>query len=242
MSKRALIIGVNHPQNDPTFAPLRSAERDAHDLASALHDCGFAVQSLIGPQATVDAIRKAVAELRRKADSESDLFIAFSGHGAWIPVEGHPDGATFLVSADYDSEIATGDHNYYLSLYWWYTQLLVWDKPRSVVLVLDCCFAGNVAQAAERRSIGDAIEQHFRGVNVPTGRLRAYLAASRPGEKAYEDDRGGWLTQTVVACLRDKDPSGDGLLTVPVLIDAVKRQHSAHFHPFAEYRGDYLDC
>jgi tetratricopeptide (TPR) repeat protein len=240
MSKRALIIGVNRPQNDPTFAPLRSAEPDAHDLASALHDCGFAVQSLIGLQATTAAIREAVARLRRQADSESDLFIAFSGHGAWIPpVAGHPDGTTFLVSADYESEIATGDPNYYLSLDWWYTQLLAWDKPRSVVLVLDCCFAGNVAQAAERRSIGDAIEQHFRGVNVPTGRLRAYLAATVPGEKAYEDDRGGWLTQRVVACLRDKDCSADGMLTVPVLIDAVKKQHSAHFHPFAEYRGDY---
>jgi tetratricopeptide (TPR) repeat protein len=239
MSKRALIIGVNHPQNYPLFAPLRSAERDANDLASALHDCGFQVQSLIGLQATTAAIREAVARLRRQADSESDLFIAFSGHGAWIPVEGHPDGATFLVSADYDSETATGDPNYYLSLDWWYTQLLAWDKPRSVVLVLDCCFAGNVAQAAERRSIGDAIEQHFRGVTVPTGRLRAYLAATRPGEKAYEDDRGGWLTQRVVACLSDKDCSTDGMLTVPVLIDAVKKQHSAHFHPFAEYRGDY---
>jgi len=239
MSKRALIIGVNRPQNDPTFAPLRSAERDANDLASALHDCGFAVQSLIGQQATTAAIRKAVAGLRQQADSESDLFIAFSGHGAWISVEGRPGGATFLVSADYESETATSDPNYYLSLDWWYTQLLAWDKPRSVVLVLDCCFAGNVAQAAERRSIGDAIEQHFRGVNVPTERLRAYLAATVPGEKAYEDDRGGRLTQTVVACLRDKDRSGDGLLTVPVLIDAVKKQHSAHFHPFAEYRGDY---
>ena len=116
---------------------------------------------------------------------------------------------------------------YYLSLDWWYTQLLAWDKPRSVVLVLDCCFAGNVAQAAERRSIGDAIEQHFRGVTVSTGRLRAYLAATVPGEKAYEDDRGGWLRQRVVACLRDKDCSTDGMLTVPVLIDAVKKQHSA---------------
>jgi tetratricopeptide (TPR) repeat protein len=240
MSKRALIIGVNRPQNDPTFAPLRSAERDANDLASALHDCGFQVQSLIGPQATTAAIREAVARLRRQADSESDLFIAFSGHGAWIPpVAGHPDGTTFLVSADYESEIATGDPNYYLSLDWWYTQLLAWDKPRSVVLALDCCFAGNVAHAAERRSIGDAIEQHFRGVTVSTGRLRAYLAATVPGEKAYEDDRGGWLTQRVVACLSDKDCSTDGMLTVPVLIDAVKKQHSAHFHPFAEYRGDY---
>jgi hypothetical protein len=198
------------------------------------------VQSLIGLQATTAAIREAVARLRRQADSESDLFIAFSGHGAWIPpVAGHPDGTTFLVSADYESEIATGDPNYYLSLDWWYTQLLAWDKPRSVVLVLDCCFAGNVAHAAERRSIGDAIEQHFRGVTVPTGRLRAYLAATVPGEKAYEDDRGGWLTQRVVACLSDKDCSTDGMLTVPVLIDAVKKQHSAHFHPFAEYRGDY---
>ena len=239
MTKRALIIGVNRSENDPTFVALRSAERDANDLASALHDCGFAVQSLIGQQATTAAIREAVARLRRQAGSESDLFIAFSGHGAWIPVAGHPDGTTFLVSADYESEIATDDPNYYLSLDWWYTQLLAWDKPRSVVLLLDCCFAGNVAHAAERRSIGDAIEQHFRGVNVPTERLRAYLAATVPGEKAYEDDRGGRLTQTVVACLRDKDRSGDGLLTVPVLIDAVKKQHSAHFHPFAEYRGDY---
>ena len=243
MSKRALIIGVNRPQNDPTFAPLRSAERDANDLASALHDCGFAVQSLIGQQATTDAIRKAVARLRRQADSESDLFIAFSGHGAWIPpVAGHPDGTTFLVSADYESEIATGDPNYYLSLDWWYTQLLAWDKPRSVVLALDCCFAGNVAQAAERRSIGDAIEQHFRGVTVPTGRLRAYLAATVPGEKAYEDDRGGLLTQAVVACLRDKDGQGDGLVTVPALIDAVKKHAALHpdrSHPFTEYKGDY---
>ena len=239
MSKRALIIGVNHPQNDPLFAPLRSAERDANDLASALRDCGFEVQSLIGSEATTAAIREAVAGLRRQANGESDLFIAFSGHGSWIPVTGYPDGVTFLVSADYESETATSDPNYYLSLDWWYTQLLAWDKPRSVVLVLDCCFAGNVAQAAERRSIGDAIEQHFRGVTVPTGRLRAYLAATVPGEKAYEDDRGGWLTQRVVACLRDKDCSADGMLTVPVLIDAVKKQHSAHFHPFAEYRGDY---
>ena len=243
MSKRALIIGVNRPQKDPTFAPLRSAERDANDLASALHDCGFQVQSLIGQQATTAAIREAVARLRRQADSESDLFIAFSGHGAWIPpVAGHPDGTTFLVSADYESEIATGDPNYYLSLDWWYTQLLAWDKPRSVVLALDCCFAGNVAQAAERRSIGDAIEQHFRGVTVPTGRLRAYLAATVPGEKAYEDDRGGLLTQAVVACLRDKDGQGDGLVTVPALIDAVKKHAALHpdrSHPFTEYKGDY---
>jgi Caspase domain. len=170
MTKRALVIGVNQPERDSTFTALRSAERDAEALASALRDCGFEVQSLIGSEATTAAIRKAVAGLRRQANGESDLFIAFSGHGAWIPVEGHPDGATFLVSADYESETATSDPNYYLSLDWWYTQLLAWDKPRSVVLVLDCCFAGNVAQAAERRSIGDAIEQHFRGVNVPTGR------------------------------------------------------------------------
>jgi hypothetical protein len=52
MSKRALIIGVNRPQNDPTFAPLRSAERDANDLASALHDCGFA--GAIADRATGD--------------------------------------------------------------------------------------------------------------------------------------------------------------------------------------------
>jgi hypothetical protein len=157
-------------------------------------------------------------------------------------VDCHPDGTTFLVSADYESEIATGDPNYYLSLDWWYTQLLAWDKPRSVVLALDCCFAGNVAQAAERRSIGDAIEQHFRGVTVPTGRLRAYLAATVPGEKAYEDDRGGLLTQAVVACLRDKDGQGDGLVTVPALIDAVKKHAALHpdrSHPFTEYKGDY---
>jgi tetratricopeptide (TPR) repeat protein len=239
MSKRALIIGVNHPQNDPLFAPLRSAERDANDLASALHDCGFAVQSLIGQQATTAAIREAIAELREQVDDKSDLFIAFCGHGAWIPVDGHPDGATFLVSADYLTQRAKKTPKHYLSLDWWYEELLDWNEPRSVVLLLDCCFAGNVARAAARHAIDTAIVQRFRGVTVLTGRLRAYLAATVPGEKAYEDDRGGWLTQTVVACLRDKDRSGDGLLTVPVLIDAVKKQHSAHFHPFAEYRGDY---
>jgi Caspase domain. len=239
MSKRALIIGVNHPKNDPLFAPLRSAEPDAHDLASALHDCGFAVQSLIGQQATTAAIRDAIAELREQVDDKSDLFIAFCGHGAWIPVDGHPDGATFLVSADYLTQRAKKTPKHYLSLDWWYEELLDWNEPRSVVLLLDCCFAGNVARAAARHAIDTAIVQRFRGVTIPTGRLRAYLAATISGEKAYEDDRGGWLTQRVVACLSDKDCSTDGMLTVPVLIDAVKKQHSAHFHPFAEYRGDY---
>jgi hypothetical protein len=239
MSKRALIIGVNRPRNDPTFAPLRSAERDANDLASALHDCGFQVQSLIGRQATTAAIREAIAELREQVDDKSDLFIAFCGHGAWIPVDGHPDGATFLVSADYLTQRAKKNPKHYLSLDWWYEELLDWNEPRSVVLLLDCCFAGNVARAAARHAIDTAIVQRFRGVTIPTGRLRAYLAATISDEKAYEDDRGGLLTQAVVACLRDKDRSGDGLLTVPVLIDAVKKQHSAHFHPFAEYRGDY---
>jgi tetratricopeptide (TPR) repeat protein len=242
MSKRALIIGVNRPQNDPTFAPLRSAERDANDLASALHDCGFQVQSLIGPQATTAAIREAIAELREQVDDKSDLFIAFCGHGAWIPVDGHPDGATFLVSADYLTQRAKKNPKHYLSLDWWYEELLDWNEPRSVALVLDCCFAGNVARAAARHAIDTAIVQRFRGVNVPTGRLRAYLAATISDEKAYEDDRGGLLTQTVVACLRDADGYGDGLLTVSALIDMVKKQGDRHpdrFHPFAEYRGDY---
>jgi tetratricopeptide (TPR) repeat protein len=242
MSKRALIIGVNRPQNDPTFAPLRSAERDANDLASALHDCGFQVQSLIGPQATTAAIRDAIAELREQVDDKSDLFIAFCGHGAWIPVDGHPDGATFLVSADYLTQRAKKNPKHYLSLDWWYEELLDWNEPRSVVLVLDCCFAGNVARAAARHAIDTAIVQRFRGVTIPTGRLRAYLAATISDEKAYEDDRGGLLTQTVVACLRDADGYGDGLLTVSALIDMVKKQGDRHpdrFHPFAEYRGDY---
>jgi tetratricopeptide (TPR) repeat protein len=242
MSKRALIIGVNRPQNDPTFAPLRSAERDANDLASALHDCGFQVQSLIGPQATTAAIRDAIAELREQVDDKSDLFIAFCGHGAWIPVDGHPDGATFLVSADYLTQRAKKNPKHYLSLDWWYEELLDWNEPRSVALVLDCCFAGNVARAAARHAIDTAIVQRFRGVTIPTGRLRAYLAATISDEKAYEDDRGGLLTQTVVACLRDADGYGDGLLTVSALIDMVKKQGDRHpdrFHPFAEYRGDY---
>jgi hypothetical protein len=55
-------------------------------------------------------------------------------------------------------------------------------------------------------AIGDAIVQRFRGVTIPTGRLRAYLAATISDEKAYEDDRGGLLTQTVVACLRNTGP------------------------------------
>jgi tetratricopeptide (TPR) repeat protein len=242
MSKRALIIGVNRPQNDPTFAPLRSAERDANDLASALHDCGFQVQSLIGRQATTAAIREAIAELREQVDDKSDLFIAFCGHGAWIPVDGHPDGATFLVSADYLTQRAKKTPKHYLSLDWWYEELLDWNEPRSVVLLLDCCFAGNVARAAARHAIDTAIVQRFRGVTIPTGRLRAYLAATISDEKAYEDDRGGLLTQTVVACLRDADGYGDGLLTVSALIDMVKKQGDRHpdrFHPFAEYRGDY---
>lgn len=178
MSPRALIIGVNQPKADATFAPLRSAERDANDLASELRRCGFAVEALIGDQATVAAIRDAVARIREEATADSDLLIAFCGHGAWLPKPGNPDGITFLVSADYRTQRAEKNPHYYLSLSWWHEQFLDWDDPRSVLLILDCCFAGNIARDAERTSIDEALKQRFQGVKVPTGRLRAYLAAT----------------------------------------------------------------
>lgn len=190
MSPRALIIGVNQPKADSNFAPLRSAERDANDLASALHDCGFEVDVITGERATTEAVRRAIANLRIQTSDTSDFIIAFCGHGLWLPVDDQPDGVTFLVCADFETEVAKSDLTYYPSLDWLYRQTLAWEKPRSVLLILDCCFAGNIARDAARIPIDEALKQRFEGVKVPTGRLRAYLAATIPDAKAYETDQG----------------------------------------------------
>ena len=76
--RRALLVGINGYGESSGLVPLRFAEADAAAIGSELRSrCAFETQTLLGPEATRDAIEKA---LLTAGQGETFLFF-FAGHG-----------------------------------------------------------------------------------------------------------------------------------------------------------------
>ncbi|WP_298815482.1 AAA family ATPase, partial [uncultured Chloroflexus sp.] len=233
--KRALIIGVNHASNESHLAPLRSAESDARRLAAALEEpaCGFEVTLLLGEQATATAARDTIVEWISQVETKPlDLLIAFCGHG--LPVQ-CDDGSneTFLVTADFRQAHAARDRHRFLSLRWLYEQVYAARAPRSALLMLDCCYAGDIATVPGERHVIDlfaVIEQYRQRDRAPvfTDRYRAILAATSPGQPARETESGGWMTSLMLPWLRGEQMTDTGELTGEALGEAIKSADAPH--------------
>ncbi|MDY7080543.1 MAG: caspase family protein [Chloroflexota bacterium] len=82
----ALLIGVGD-YTHPRFASLPATVSDAHAIATVLTDptlCGYPpanVHTITGPDATAASIRTALESLARSTNSQSTVFLYFSGHG-----------------------------------------------------------------------------------------------------------------------------------------------------------------
>ncbi|OAN43807.1 hypothetical protein A6A03_17725 [Chloroflexus islandicus] len=245
--RHALIIGVDRAA-DPHLAPLASAERDASALAAALEApaCGFTVTLLLGPEATAQRIRREITALRKQAKQHPlDIIVAFCGHGVPVALDGGGN-ETFLATHDFTTDDAALDATAFLSLRWLYRQVYEAPEPRSAVLILDHCYAGNIRDAGNDRLMIDlraAIEQYRaeqRSTPVPRDRLRAIFPATRPGERAGETDTGGLLTQAILTVLSDKTPVADGHVTINQLADYLKETFKKQRQqPYTLIEGNY---
>lgn len=245
--RHALIIGVDRAA-DPHLAPLTSAERDARALAAALEApaCGFAVTLLLGPEATAQRIRREITSLRRQAKQHTlDIIVAFCGHGVPVALDGGGN-ETFLATHDFTTDDAALDDADFLSLRLLYRLVYKATEPRSAVLILDHCYAGNIRDAGNDRLMIDlraAIEQYRaeqRPTPVPRDRLRAIISATRPGERAGETDTGGLLTQAILTVLSDKTPVADGHVTINQLDHYLKETFQKQSQqPYTLIEGNY---
>ncbi|QIN78343.1 caspase family protein [Rubrobacter marinus] len=186
--KRALLVGIDHY---PTVGSLSGCVADATALVEVLrtHADGspnFATDLMIGEagaeDVSRDALRDALTRLFNNA-KDTDLLFYFAGHG----------GQT-LWGADLVTQDATSNS---LGVSMNDLMTLANDSPaRSVTLVLDCCFAGDLGNTPGLQS--SAVSDPFRLNKALLRENVTVLAASRPTETSAEVAGHGAFTRMVL--------------------------------------------
>ncbi|MEH2282177.1 MAG: pentapeptide repeat-containing protein [Nostoc sp.] len=223
MSRDALVVGIN------TYDRLKSLNApaaDAEAIAQILQQYGeFRVTRLpavkdkenqtirIGKQTKVSLtqLERAIVQLFKPDGKPPDTaLLYFSGHGLRKNL-GIQEG--FLAT----SEVNPDAGNWGLSLQW-LRRLLQESEVTQQIVILDCCYSGEVLNFAEADP-GD------RG----KGRDRCFIAASRDFEVAFEDINSQHSVLTA-ALLQGLEPKQDRWVSNYTLVDLLNQEH----HPFPQ--------
>ncbi|MEH2258532.1 nSTAND1 domain-containing NTPase [Nostoc sp.] len=223
MSRDALVVGIN------TYDRLKSFNAPAADgeaIAQILQQYGeFRVTRLpavkdkenetirIGKQTKVSLtqLERAIVQLFKPDGKPPDTaLLYFSGHGLRKNL-GIQEG--YLAT----SEVNPDAGNWGLSLQW-LRRLLQESEVRQQIVILDCCYSGEVLNFAEADP-GD------RG----KGRDRCFIAASRDFEVAFEDINSQHSVLTA-ALLKGLEPKQDRWVSNYTLVDLLNQEH----HPFPQ--------
>ena len=222
MSRNALVIGINtysyeHLNN------LTAPGRDAEAVAQLLENYGdFKVTRLpavkdkqnntirVGKKTkvTLTQLEDAIVQLFKSDGKPPDTaLLYFSGHGL-RKSKGIQEG--FLATSDVNPDMGSWG----LSLQW-LRRLLQDSEVRQQIIILDCCYAGEVLNVAEA-------DPGERG----KGRDRCFIAASRAFELAYEDIGSNHSVLTS-ALIKGLEPSQERWVTNYTLVDLLTKERNA---------------
>jgi hypothetical protein len=219
-----LIVQVSEYQHVPSLPMVD----DATALARVLTDPdrgGYRpdnVRLLVDAEATRSAFVTALDELAGHADTESTVFLYFSGHGGHV--ESGPHAGEYLLPADAvypDDEALAASAVSGAQL----TAALRKIAARKVVVVFDCCHAGGVGQP---KDIGSApLEVGLRDSYYDaliSGRGRAIFASSRRTEYSYVPggSRLGLFTSHLLDGLQGGAAGDDGYVRIFDLFEYVQ--------------------
>ncbi|HEX3640542.1 MAG TPA: caspase family protein, partial [Ktedonobacteraceae bacterium] len=203
---RALVVGVNTSSIAPQYwSTLKYAEKDAQDMASLLArpECSFIllVPALIGEHATSGSIKQRVIELVRKRQKEDFLLFYYAGHA--IPIEND----IYFITHDFREEHVEFDPDLYLSMRWLWKVLYQSAGAGRVLLILDCCYAGNIVETKEdplKIDLRKLFDEWNAGTNgkEPKNCLRLILTATGHNNPAQEQDGHGLMTGYLLQALR----------------------------------------
>ncbi|MEH2180631.1 nSTAND1 domain-containing NTPase [Nostoc sp.] len=223
MSRDALVVGINTYDR---LKCLNAPATDAEAIAQILQQYGeFRVTRLpavkdkenetirIGKQTKVSLtqLERAIAQLFKPDGKPPDTaLLYFSGHGLRKNL-GIQEG--YLAT----SEVNPDAGNWGLSLQW-LRRLLQESEVRQQIVILDCCYSGEVLNFAEADP-GD------RG----KGRDRCFIAASRDFEVAFEEINSQHSVLTA-SLLKGLEPKQDRWVSNYTLVDLLNQEH----HPFPQ--------
>ncbi len=212
--KRALVVGID----DYKGSPLTGCVADADAMATLLErneggGRNYHVRKVTSDTDTVDRgrLRTLLQELFDNSNGLELLFY-FAGHGAQTPW-----GAE-LVTQDYSENNLGVSMNDVISL-------ANESAAREVVLVLDCCFSGDIGNIPGLQPIG--LSKAFGGGRAVLREGVTLLAASQATEASAEKGGHGAFTRLVLEGLEGAAADHFGDVTALSLYDFVSRAFGA---------------
>ncbi len=201
MGKHALCIGINDYPG--TESDLAGCVNDANDWAAALAQRSFGIRLMLDGEATLAAMREAMAAMIRQAQMGDTLVITYSGHGTWVPDSSgdEPDGRDEGL-CPHDIERAGP---------------LLDDEIRRlfalraagvrILLISDSCHSGSVTRGREDDLDADTPRARFMPLEawMPLGELP--VAATRPAKLVVGLARAG--SDLLLAGCQDTEYSWD---------------------------------
>jgi uncharacterized caspase-like protein len=187
--RKAIIIGIDEYESSSEIPPLNGAVNDAVEINDRLIRYGnFEISDthyLIGPNATRKNILRAVSEVFRQdnkydlQDNKYDLVtFYFSGHGI---VDDDNEG--YIVPYDYypDDPFVSGINMEDLK-----KAIYKSKNITSVLIILDCCYAGIVTQETTRSMMAHPEQENTK--NLFSTNLKKIVESAK---KEEEDDKKG---------------------------------------------------
>ena len=209
LRRMVVVVGVNNAPLS-NLPPLHHAEGDAQAMAEVLQHCGFtSLQSpLLGEGATSEKIRKAVLGLARDRNDDDFLLFYFSGHGQLMRGEADRE-LVYLGSNDFSERDVEEEETAHINLQFLRKHLYESTKAGRVLVILDCCYAGNMGRSEPDQYLQELrqrIEYYFKAPGsesfARSGGLRQALAAAGHYQPAAERDGHGIMTGYLLSALR----------------------------------------
>jgi hypothetical protein len=231
----ALVIGVNDAPSSQ-LPPLHHAAADAENMAQVLQQhCHFELLEppLLNEQATSDRVKAAVRRLARNRAADDFLLLYFSGHGQPMFIEAERRDI-YLVTSNFTELDVEEDEVAHCSMRWLRDKLYVPAKAARVLLILDCCYAGDF----DRTATDPYLEELQQRINYYFGRpgsagearqggLRLALTATGHNTKAHEQAGHGLMTGLLLPALRGDEAEAfdkDGHVSVELLYHYLQQQ------------------
>ncbi len=241
----ALVVGVNRAPN-ASLSSLNYAIADAEAMAEVLQEhCSFELLEppLSGENAPSDRVKKAVLRLARNRGDDDFLLLYFSGHGHPMLIEAERRDV-YLVTSDFDEVEVEEDENAHLSMRWLRDKLYIPTQAGRVLLILDCCYAGNIERSAPDPYLEDLLRRIKYYFGVPgaesgarSGGLRLALTATGHDAPAKEQDGHGLMTGLLLPALSRKRAQAcddAGLVSPELLYSYLKKEMPPDQQPSLE--------
>lgn len=233
----SLLVGVNNaPESNQS--PLDHVENDVQQMAQVLQDhCGFEPfqPPLVGTTATSGNVMKAIGRFIHERRDDEFLLFYFSGHGIACQLgERGDDDDIYLVTADFSPLDIDVNPAMHLSLKLLRKMLYEQCSAGKVLIILDCCFAGNISKHGPDLDREELVRHlaRYLDINVSTASntkgLRLALAAAPYNKPAYVVDGHGPLARWLIPVL-----SGDAN-------DCIDAKGRITFNSLRDYLQDQM--